>query len=127
MKFNNAWQKSSFPIAERIQDLRANPHLEPEEIGEALKLLCEQWQVLAPTDWDGTVEIEQRWEGENPILWIPEIAKKSAPKVATVAKVKAVRTKTGASIMQCKYALEEVGGDVGEAIRKLQFPGSHQT
>lgn len=44
--------------------------------------------------------------------------------MATVEEIKALRDETGLSVMQCKKALEEAGGDKDKAIQLLKEKGS---
>lgn len=42
----------------------------------------------------------------------------------TTEAVKTLRERTGVSVMQCKYALEEAGGDIEKALALLRQKGS---
>ncbi|MAZ40697.1 elongation factor Ts [bacterium] len=43
----------------------------------------------------------------------------------TTDQVKELREKTGISVMQCKKALEEAGGDMAKAMEVLKTTGTH--
>ncbi len=52
----------------QFQELRGNPHLDSEEIREALQTLCRHWEVEFPDDWDGKMPLKTEWVGESLVL-----------------------------------------------------------
>ncbi len=61
---------------EQFQELRQNPHLNVEEVREALQTLCRHWEVEFPADWDGNTDLITEWDGDQPIVSISRLDSK---------------------------------------------------